>query len=80
MAEDEQDFVLGHALDGGIPHDDALGRAQSGGVGVHDLQFRARVHLEHAVLRNLQARALDHLLDPLGEMRLRIRQRRELEK
>ena len=44
VAEDEEDFVVGDATSGGVPHDDALGGAEATDVGVEAVALEAGLH------------------------------------
>ena len=66
VAEDEEDFVVGDAAGGGVPHNDALGGAKAGDVGVEAVGLEAGLHQEHAAGRNVGSGTGDDLLQ-LGD-------------
>ncbi len=63
VSEDEERLRRGHVLHGRVPHDDALGRAEAGDVGVQRRGLLAGLHLEHALRRNVHAGAMHHAFD-----------------
>ena len=63
VGKDKEDFVLRHAVGGGVPDDDALGGSDAADVGVEAVAFDAGLHEEHALWRDLGAGARDDALE-----------------
>ena len=61
MAEDEEDFVRGELLNGGVPDDDAFGMAKTFDIGVKGGEFGGGLHEEHAVGRDVHAATMGDL-------------------
>ena len=70
VGEDEEDFVGGHAVGGGVPDDDALGGAEAADVGVEAVDFDAGAHEKHALGRDGCAGARDDALELADEFRM----------
>ena len=64
VAEDEEDFVLREAVDGGVPENKALGGADAGHVGIDSVGLPAGFHQEHAAGRDVGSDAGDDGFQP----------------
>src|ERR1035437_6848350 len=57
VAEDKEDFVVGYAAGGGIPHDDALGGAHAADISIKAVRLKAGLHQKHPLGRDVGSRA-----------------------
>ena len=70
MSKYKENFGRGHLRDGRIPHDHALGRADSCDIRVQCVQLGTGVHQIHACCRNLLSAMLDHSFKSGSQLRI----------
>src|ERR1700733_207677 len=67
VSKNKENLRIRHFLDCGVPDDHAFGCADAGDIGVHEVHFRARVHPEHSLGWDDQARARHDSLERIDE-------------